>query len=169
MTTPIWPHETGSTGLHVTSSKNDPDLTTNKLHNGQHRNYQTGYYVIISKLLEFWMDHNYVQNFEKLYFSKGETISPTLLIWIYFQKHFPLCQENMEVCIKFSFFSNNCSIRLDSLAAMYMSCQMSHKLKSRKWHWRLVPLPDLTSWHLAPSYHLVTVTGSKSLSTEQLF
>ena len=29
MTTPIWPHETGSTGLHVTSSKNDPDLTTN--------------------------------------------------------------------------------------------------------------------------------------------
>ena len=29
MTTPIWPHATGSTGLHVTSSKNDPDLTTN--------------------------------------------------------------------------------------------------------------------------------------------
>ena len=28
MTTPIWPHVTGSTGLHVTSSKNDPDLTT---------------------------------------------------------------------------------------------------------------------------------------------
>ena len=39
MTTPIWPHATGSTGLHVTSSKNDPDLATNKLHNGQHRNY----------------------------------------------------------------------------------------------------------------------------------
>ena len=34
----------------------------------------------LSKFLEFWMDHNYVQNFEKLYFSKGETISPTLLI-----------------------------------------------------------------------------------------
>ena len=29
MTTPIWPHATGSTGLHVTNSKNDPDLTTN--------------------------------------------------------------------------------------------------------------------------------------------
>ena len=29
MTIPIWPHATGSTGLHVTSSKNDPDLTTN--------------------------------------------------------------------------------------------------------------------------------------------
>ena len=29
MTTPNWPHATGSTGLHVTSSKNDPDLTTN--------------------------------------------------------------------------------------------------------------------------------------------
>ena len=29
MTTPIWPHATGSTGLHVTSSKYDPDLTTN--------------------------------------------------------------------------------------------------------------------------------------------
>ena len=29
MMTPIWPHATGSTGLHVTSSKNDPDLTTN--------------------------------------------------------------------------------------------------------------------------------------------
>ena len=29
MTTSIWPHATGSTGLHVTSSKNDPDLTTN--------------------------------------------------------------------------------------------------------------------------------------------
>ena len=29
MTTPIWPHVTGSTGLHVTSSKYDPDLTTN--------------------------------------------------------------------------------------------------------------------------------------------
>ena len=29
MTTPIWQHATGSTGLHVTSSKNDPDLTTN--------------------------------------------------------------------------------------------------------------------------------------------
>ena len=26
---PIWPHVTGSTGLHITSSKNDPDLTTN--------------------------------------------------------------------------------------------------------------------------------------------
>ena len=28
MTTPIWQHATGSTGLHVTSSKNDIDLTT---------------------------------------------------------------------------------------------------------------------------------------------
>ena len=34
----------------------------------------------LSKFLEFWMDNNNVQNFEKLYFSKGETISPTLLI-----------------------------------------------------------------------------------------
>ena len=34
----------------------------------------------LSKFLEFWMDHNYVQNFAKLHFSKGETISPTLQI-----------------------------------------------------------------------------------------
>ena len=27
MMTPIWPHATGSPGLYVTSSKNDPDLT----------------------------------------------------------------------------------------------------------------------------------------------
>ena len=57
----------------------------------------------------------------------------------------------------------------DSLAAMWMSWQLNHKLKSRKWHWRLVPLSGLTSWHLAPSYHEVTVTESESLSTEQLF
>ena len=75
----------------------------------------------------------------------------------------------MEVCIKFSFFSNNYSVRLDSLADMCMSWQLCHKLKSRKWHWRLVPLPGLTSWHLAPSYHEVTVTESESLSTKQLF
>ena len=50
----------------------------------------------------------------------------------------------MEVCTKFSLFSNNW-------------WQLSRKLKSRKWHWHLVPLPlpDLTSWHLAPSCHLV--------------
>ena len=29
MTSPTYPHTTGCTGLHVTSSKNDPDLTTN--------------------------------------------------------------------------------------------------------------------------------------------
>ena len=29
MTSPTYPHATGCTGLHVTSSKNDPDLTTN--------------------------------------------------------------------------------------------------------------------------------------------
>ena len=75
----------------------------------------------------------------------------------------------MEVCTKFSFFSNNYSIRLDSLTAMWMSWQPNHKLKSRKWHWRLVPLPWLTSWHLALSYHEVTVIESESLSTEQLF
>ena len=77
--------------------------------------------------------------------------------------------EQIEFCTKFSFFSNNYSTRSDSLAAMWMSWQLSHKLKSRKWHWRLVPLPGLTSWHLAPSYHEVTVTESESLSTEQLF
>ena len=75
----------------------------------------------------------------------------------------------MEVCTKFSFFSNNYSIWLDSFTAMWISLQPSHKLKSRKWHGRLVPLPGLTSWHLAPSYYEVTVTESESLSTEQLF
>ena len=87
----------------------------------------------------------------------------------YFQKHFPICQENMEGYTKFSFFSNNYSIWLDSLTAMWMSWQPNHKLKSRKWHRCLVPLPGLTSWHLALSYHEVTVTESESLSTEQLF
>ena len=76
-------------------------------------------------------------------------------------------QENMEVCIIFSFFSNNFSIWLTHL--LICVWQLSHKLKSRKWHWHLVPLPGLTSWHLAPSYHEVTVTESESLSTEQLF
>ena len=77
--------------------------------------------------------------------------------------------EQIEFSTKFSFFSYNYSTRSDSLAAMWMSWQLSHKLKSRKWHWRLVPLPGLTSWHLAPSYHEVTVTESESLSTEHLF
>ena len=60
-------------------------------------------------------------------------------------------------------------MRLDSFTAMWMSLQPSHKLKSRKWHWRLVPLPGMTSWHLALGYHEVIVTESESLSTEQLF
>ena len=28
----------------------------------------------LSVFLEFWMDRNYLKNFDKLYFSKGETI-----------------------------------------------------------------------------------------------
>ena len=52
---------------------------------------------------------------------------------------------------------------------MWISLQSSHKLKARTWHWRLVPLPGLTSWHLAPGYHEVTVTESESLSIEHLF
>ena len=75
----------------------------------------------------------------------------------------------MEVYTKFSFFCNNYSIRLGSFTAMRISLQSSHKLKARTWHWRLVPLPGLTSWYLAPGYHEVTVTESESLSTEQLF
>ena len=59
-----------------------------------------------------------MQNFGKLQFSKGEMVGQTLLILIYFQKHFPICQENVEVCTKFSFFSNNYSVRLDAFTAM---------------------------------------------------
>ena len=77
--------------------------------------------------------------------------------------------EQIEFYTKFSFFSYNYSTWSDSLAAMWMSWQLSYKLKSRKWHWRLMPLPGLTSWHLAPCYHEVTVTESESLSIEHLF
>ena len=70
MTTPVRPHETGSTGLHVTSSKNDPDLTTiiNYIMDSTETIKLATMLLSLSKFLEFWMDHNYVQNFEKLYF-----------------------------------------------------------------------------------------------------
>ena len=37
-------------------------------------------WIRFQNFLKFWTVHNYMQNFGKLQFSKGETVSPTLLI-----------------------------------------------------------------------------------------
>ena len=63
------------------------------------------------------MDHNYVQKFGKLLFSKDETISPNLLTNL-FSEAFSSFSGKHASLHQFSFFSNNYSIRLDSLATM---------------------------------------------------